>query len=181
MTLDDLNSLKNKVNKIVENIGTLIKNQRAEKGWSMAHLASLCGLSPTLVNDLEHHKGAVPNIYTLMALAKALELPDDEFIKLFWSKVNNEHQDKINKQARLKTVLTEYGLPPKYISKVMTNIDFYKALDSLGDTYKTIKHIYDTELEHGTKQSDVMIDPALIIEAKKNIDIIEQAKKDISK
>ncbi len=102
-------------------IGDLINLTRKEKGLNLAKLYELSGISSSIISDLENHKGATPNIHTLIAIANALELPKETFIKIIVDSFKEcKKSDKIN---ALKIALTEYGLPSKYLEPVIDYIN----------------------------------------------------------
>lgn len=122
---------------ILRNIGEMIKAARNNKGWSMAQLAEKSGISSSLISDLENNKGKVPNICTLISIARALNLADDEFIKGFWNKSKTVR--KKNKQSVQETVvsnaLLEYGIPQKALSGVMNYINMIAKAGNMYDIW----------------------------------------------
>lgn len=174
------NKLREKVEKALENIGDLIKKERKRKDIKIAKLSALAGVSSSVISDLENHKGVMPNIYTLVAIADALDLPDETFLNVIWGNVANKKTlDNVGKQERLKAVLSDYGLKANYMDKVISQVNYYISLENLDIDLKTINTIYETELSNGTKFNNISLDPVLIMEIKKNADRIEKAKADL--
>lgn len=122
---------------ILRNIGEMIKTARNNKGWSMAQLAEKSGISSSLISDLENNKGKVPNIFTLISIARALNLADDEFIKGFWNQSKTVR--KRNKQSVQETVvsnaLLEYGIPQKALGGVMNYINMIVKVGNMYDIW----------------------------------------------
>jgi len=54
-----------------QGIGQRIREQRELRGWSTAELAERAGVTPTLVQALEHGRNA-PLTWTILLLARAL-------------------------------------------------------------------------------------------------------------
>lgn len=175
------NKLREKVEKALENIGDLIKKERKRKDIKIAKLSALAGVSSSVISDLENHKGVMPNIYTLVAIADALDLPDETFLNVIWGNVANKKTlDNVGKQERLKAVLSDYGLKANYIDKVINQINYYVSLENLDTDFKTINAIVEMELASGTKLQNICLDSTLILEIKKSIDRIAKAKADLS-
>ena len=173
----DNNKLKEKVLMLLCNIGDIIKSTRDSKKIKISDLSKLSGVSPSVISDLENHKGVMPSIYTLISIANALELPEETFLELIWSNINKKITfDNLPKLEKLKSVLTDYGLPVSCMNRVIDYIDYYVALDQIENNYKVINLIYESELSNGTQYDNIMLDPTLIMETKKNIERIEKIK-----
>ena len=57
--------------------GDSIRKARKDKGWSQSHLAEVCGIQSTTISAYETGKKD-PNLHSLAALAKALEVPMEQ-------------------------------------------------------------------------------------------------------
>lgn len=57
--------------------GGSIRKARKDKGWSQSHLAEVCGIQSTTISAYETGKKD-PNLHSLAALAKALEVPMEQ-------------------------------------------------------------------------------------------------------
>ena len=57
-----------------EAFGTVLVRYREQKGWTQMTLAVKAGLHLNAVSNLERGKRC-PNLYTVMALSRALEVP----------------------------------------------------------------------------------------------------------
>lgn len=115
--------LREEVNAIINNFGKLIKEIRHEKKWSMAKLEKESGISQSLISDLENNKGKMPNIFTLVSIARALDFSDETFIEYLWGHVPTKNTD-IDKNKKLEQALLNVGVSPKQLEGVMTYIDF---------------------------------------------------------
>lgn len=123
------------VTNILKNIGEMIKTERTKKNWSMADLADKSGISSSLISDLENKKGKVPNIFTLISIARALNLADDEFIKSFWrqSKTVRRKNKQSEQESEVRKSLLEYGIPQKALGGVM---DYINMIIKAGNMYE---------------------------------------------
>jgi transcriptional regulator with XRE-family HTH domain len=110
---------------ILKNIGEMIRNARINKRWSMAQLAEKSGISSSLISDLENNKGKVPNIFTLISIARALNLADDEFINGFWNQAKTipKRQEQTSLESTIRHDLQNYGLPQKALIEIMNIIN----------------------------------------------------------
>lgn len=180
MDTNEHKQLKEKVLKILFNIGDLIKDTRKAKKIKIADLAQGANVSSSVISELENHKGVMPNLYTLISITHALGLPDETLFEHAWKNVSKTQAfNDLPMLDKLKNALTDYGLPPACLNNVISYIDYYIAINNLESCYKIIKAIYKNELKEGTAIDHVMLDPLLIIEANKNIDRLEKIKSDI--
>ncbi len=165
------------VKQVLHNIGDTIKQARINKELSMSDLAKQSGISSSVISDLENYKNVMPSIQTLMLIANALELPEDTFIKEVWVNVaeKNANRDSLAIE-KLRLALAEYGLPAMCMERIIDQINYYTSLNYLEGNYKIIDLIYESELKNGTNMEYITLDPLLIAEAKKNIDIIRSIK-----
>ena len=165
------------VKQVLHNIGDTIKQARTSKHLTMSDLAKLSGVSSSVISDLENYKNVMPSIQTLMLIANALELPEDTFIKEVWVNVaeRNANRDTIAVE-KLRLALSEYGLPAVFMERILDQINYYTSMNNLENNYKIIDFIYESELSNGTQMEHIMLDPLLILEAKKNIELIKQIK-----
>ena len=158
------NMSKDEVTKILKNIGDMIQAERAKKGWSMAQLAEISGISSSLISDLENNKGKVPNIFTLISIARALNLTDDEFIKAFWAQTKPVVRRKTerDKEDEVRTALLEYGIPSSILKGIMDYIniivklsDLYESCDRY-ELYKTIQMPHGSNCLYEEKQYELL-------------------------
>jgi transcriptional regulator with XRE-family HTH domain len=63
----------------MENISRKLREIRQAKGYTLAHLAGLCGLTKGYLSKIEHGR-KVPPVYTLLAIAQALETDIGDFL-----------------------------------------------------------------------------------------------------
>ena len=63
-------------------IGKYLRDRRNTKGLSMRELAELTGVSHTEIYRIESGQREYPSIRILMSLGKALEIPDEELLRL---------------------------------------------------------------------------------------------------
>lgn len=167
---------------VLHDIGNTIKDARTRHNLTMAKLAEKAGVSSSVISDLENYKNIPPNIQTLMRLANALELPEETFLKKIWVNITkqNAHRD-MHATEKLRLALSEYGLPTVCIGRIIDQVNYYTSLNYIEGNYKIIDLIYESELKNGTKIEDIVLDPLLILEAKKNIDIIRDIKNRVLK
>ena len=139
---------------ILKNIGELIRTSRQNKGWSMANLANKSGISSSLISDLENNKGKVPNIFTLIAIARALEIPDETFIASIWNNVSPAC-NKIKPEDKIRTALSEYGVPNVAITNIMLYAKIFARLANYMEIYNLQELVYKSEIEQGTEREKI--------------------------
>ena len=175
--MENQKQFETRIKIILRNIGDLVKTTREAKDMSMGELSKRSGVSSSVISDLENYKNIMPNILTLMKIANGLELPEEALMEKIWCNATRRNNDKeLNVLNRLKTTLTEYGLPPTCMARVIDYIDYYKSINELETDYKIINEIYESEMNNGTIIDNVRLDPTIILEAKKNILRLEKIK-----
>lgn len=129
--------LKDELLKALSNVGDLIKTTRKSKDLKIADLSKLAGVSSSVISDLETHKGVMPNISTLVVLANSLDLPADTFINLMFVNINgNSTSNNLGKLEKIQTALSEYGLPPVCMNRVLDYVDYFVSVDKIQDILK---------------------------------------------
>lgn len=172
--------LKRDVSLIIENIGEVIKTTRTAKKWSMAKLAEEAAISSSLISDLENNKGKTPNIYTLIAIARALDIPDETFIEKIWKNVSKENK-VISNDVKLRTALLDYGVPEQYIGNIMDYITFFTAINSIEFNSKVIKETYEKQMALHPGIDNVRIDNDFVKACKDNLEKIATIKENLQK
>lgn len=64
-------------------LGERIKQRRAHRGWSQGELARQAGIDPSLLSRIESGATDDPRMFTLMALARALQCSIDHLIGFY--------------------------------------------------------------------------------------------------
>ena len=171
--------LKRDVDIIVNNIGDLIRNTRTAKNISMAQLAKMYNLSSSLISDLENHKGKTPNIYTLVAIARALDIPDGTFIEKIWQNVNI-HNKEISDDNKLRTALLDYGVPEQYVKNIMDYATFLASISKVELNSKVIVEHYNKRINSDNYGFDfVKIDEDIFKACVDNLLTIAELKKNL--
>ena len=155
---------------ILKNISELIRTSRQDKGWSMANLANKSGISSSLISDLENNKGKVPNIFTLIAIARALEIPDETFIASIWNNVSPAC-NKIKPEDKIRTALSEYGVPNVAITNIMLYAKIFARLANYMEIYNLQELVYKSEIEQGTEREKIEPLPELKQEEKELLNL----------
>lgn len=169
--------LRDQVLDLLHKVGDLIKTTREAKGIKMADLAKRSGVSTSVISDLENHKGVMPNIYTLITIANALELPEGAFLQLMWGNITTQETvDSINRLDKLKQSLLEYGLPNECLDRVIDYIDYFTTLDNFENNFNLIRAIYSSEAKLGTDINKIVLPPSVLDEMRQNIIRIENIK-----
>jgi len=179
MRISEKEKLRDKVNQLLDDIGDLIRNERTNKNIKMAQLSEMAGVSSSVISDLENHKGVMPNIFTLISIANALDLPNETFINMMWGNLDERNTlEDIGKQERLKAALSDYGLRANYIDRVINQVNYYISLENLEIGCKLINDLCERKLAKGAES--VRIDAIMFTEIKKNVDRIAKAKADLN-
>lgn len=187
MNKKEKEELKEKAKKIVKNLGNLVNKERNSKGWSMAKLAEESGVSSSLISDLENkEKSKMPNIFTLIAVARALELPDETFANAIWDSVGKKEPTKRENINYLKTALNAYGLPSKYMNNILEYINYFMAIENLSSASEYLMHvqslIQDCANELDKKYGDVIADKKFFNkEGKESLDKLLKIREQFAK
>lgn len=159
----ELKKLKEQANKGLFEVGDAVKQMRTKKGWSMSELAKQAHVSPSVVSELENHRGIMPNVFTLLSLAKALELPENALLEIIANKtfntIKDDNTDKINQITRL---MIDYGLPPACVDRVIDYMNHFVAMSNIYDKMHLIRLILNTEKSNGTDMEKVILPPDMV-------------------
>lgn len=170
MEKKELEKLKEQANKGLFEVGDAVKQMRTQKGWSMAELAKQAQVSPSVVSDLENHKGIMPNVFTLLCLAKALELPENSLLDIMVNKtfntIEDENTDKICQIIRL---MLDCGLPSSCVDRVLDYMNHFVSMASIYDKMNLIKLIQNTEESSGTKIENICLSKDMLDSIDKNL------------
>ena len=170
MEKKELEKLKEQANKGLFEVGDAIKQMRTKKGWSMSELAKQAHVSPSVVSDLETHKGVMPNVFTLLSLAKALELPENTLLEMMVNKtfntIKDENTDKISQITRL---MIDYGLPPSCVDRVLDYMNHFVSMANIYNQMYLIRLIHNTEKNNGTNMEKVILSPDMLHSIDKNM------------
>lgn len=110
----------------------------------MAQLAEKSGTSSSLISDLENNKGKVPRMFTLMSIARALNIPDDSLIKIFMKYNKAPREIGESAESTLQKLLLGFQLPTSTVNDAMMLL---KMISSIG-TIHSIKNS-NVKLEEG--------------------------------
>ena len=170
MEKKELEKLKEQANKGLFEVGDAIKQMRTQKGWSMSELAKQSHVSPSVVSDLENHKGIMPNVFTLLCLAKALELPENALLEMIVNKtfntIKDENTDKISQITRL---MIDCGLPPACVDRVIDYMNHFVSMSNIYNQMHRARLIYNTEKNNGTKAEKICISSDMVDFIDKNM------------
>ena len=145
----------------------------------MAQLANMSNLSSSLISDLENHKGKTPNIYTLVAIARALDIPDGTFIEKIWQNVNI-HNKEISDDNKLRTALLDYGVPEQYVKNIMDYATFLASISKVELNSKVIVEHYNKRINSDNYGFDfVKIDEDIFKACVDNLLTIAELKKNL--
>ncbi len=154
----ELKKLKEQANKGLFEVGDAVKQMRTKKGWSMSELAKQAHVSPSVVSELENHGGIMPNVFTLLSLAKALELPENALLEIIANKtfntIKDDNTDKINQITRL---MLDCGLPSSCVKRVIDYMNHFVSMSNIYDKMYLIKLIQNTEESNGTKIENICL------------------------
>ena len=152
-------NFKNKVKRILRDVGDLIKTTRDRRKMTMSELAQKAGVSSSVISDLENYKGIMPNIYTLLTIANALELPEETLLEIICKKATRKNDEKnINKLDKIIKLMVEYGVSPIFVREIIEYMQYFIAISKIKNTMGIITSIYKLEEQEGTKPHLVNID-----------------------
>lgn len=170
MEENELKKLKEQANKGLFEVGDAIKQMRTQKGWSMSELAKQAQVSPSVVSDLENHKGIMPNVFTLLCLAKALELPENSLLDIMVNKTFNTLEDEnIDKICQITRLMLDCGLPSSCVDRVLDYMNHFVSMANIYDKMNLIRLIHNAEKSNNTDIEKVILSSDLIDSIDKNL------------
>ncbi len=88
-------------------IGILIRQERQARGWSLWHLAELCGKSAQTISAIELGESKNPQLGTVIPICDALQVPREKVYDLLSPKEASPRQPPANgRKARKATAPT---------------------------------------------------------------------------
>lgn len=106
------------------NVGKIIKNIRLEKGILLKEVAKKCGISSSMLSQIE--KGnANPSLNTIKMIANVLEVP---LFKFFIEPEHSEKKILILKKENRKVITTKNITYELISPETTTNIEFMKMI-----------------------------------------------------
>lgn len=154
----EFDKLKKLANKGLYEVGDALKQFRTQKGWTMSELARNAHVSSSVISDLENHRGVMPNVFTLLTIAKALELPENALLDVLVNKTFNTTKDSDTaKISRITQLMIDYGLPAVCVERVIDYMNHYVMMANIYDKLRLIRLIYNTEKSNGTPDSHICI------------------------
>ncbi|MBS5860197.1 helix-turn-helix transcriptional regulator [bacterium] len=119
----DIAKIQEEVKTIIRRFGAIVAKTRKDKEMKLQELSQKSGVSIGVISDLENGKDKIPNLYTLIALAKTLEIKNDEFLRTIFGEVI--HKDPTQKDSRdmLVDALVAYGVPIDVAANILVGID----------------------------------------------------------
>ena len=122
---------KEQAEQILKRIGSLVKTHRQQKQWSMAQLAEQSGTSSSLISDLENNKGKVPSMFTLMSIARALNIPDDGLIKIFISFNKTARELPDSAEISLRNLLLGFNVPTNAVNDIVILLNMISMIGNM--------------------------------------------------
>ena len=118
--------LKESIYMSLNYFGDLIKSVRISKGITIHELAKMAGVSPSVISDLENHKGVMSSTYTLFSISYCLGITPSEIINIFaLKKVNTGfNKDKFRKLANLynmSAICEKYNISRETVARLQSS------------------------------------------------------------
>lgn len=156
------NIIKDDVKEIMIRFGSCVASTREEKKITLKQLSQSTGLSIGAISELESYskdtvdkeKVKIPSLYTIIALAMALEIDLSMFNEVVYPVKNKENTTKQNETV-LRDTLKKLNVPHKAITSIMTYINI---LSNIGDMYdlKQIDNITGADKKLQRKQDELL-------------------------
>lgn len=119
------------------NVGAAIKNIRIEKGVLLKDVAEKCGISSSMLSQIE--KGnANPSLNTIKMIAHVLEVP---LFKFFIEPEQNEEKIVILKKENRKVMATKNVVYELISPETTTDIEFMKMIFSKKNAQSSVNPV----------------------------------------
>ena len=115
--------LQEEVKTIIRKFGAVVAKTRKDKGLKLQELSQESGVSIGVISDLENKKDKIPNLYTLIALARILEIKNDDFLQIIFGEIIHKDPNKKTPSDMLVDALVAYGVPSDVAANVLVGID----------------------------------------------------------
>lgn len=119
----NIRQLQEEVKTIIRRFGAIVAKTRKDKGMKLQELSQKSGVSIGVISDLENGKDKIPNLYTLIALAKTLEIKNDEFLQTIFGEIIHKDPNKKAPSDMLVEALVAYGVPSDIAANILVGID----------------------------------------------------------
>lgn len=118
-----IKEMQNDVKDIIKNFGNLVKQARNEQNLRIQDVSQRSGVSSGAISDLENGKEKIPNLYTLVALAKTLNISNHDFIRTIFGEIVQEDPSIKKPCDMLVDALRAYGAPNDLAANILVSID----------------------------------------------------------
>lgn len=127
----DILKMQEEVKTIIRKFGAIVAKMRKDKEIKLQELSKKSGVSIGVISDLENGKDKIPNLYTLIALARTLEIKNDEFLQIIFGEI--VHKDPTKKAPRdmLVDALVACGVPNDVAANILVGIDLFYGEHSI--------------------------------------------------
>ena len=115
--------IQEEVKAIIRKFGAIVAKTRKDKEMKLQELSQKSGVSIGVISDLENGKDKIPNLYTLIALAKTLEIKNDEFLRIIFGEIVHKDPTKKDPSDILVDALVAYGVPTDVAANILVGID----------------------------------------------------------
>lgn len=115
--------IQEEVKTVIRRFGAIVAKTRKDKEMKLQELSQKSGVSIGVISDLENGKDKIPNLYTLIALAKTLEIKNDEFLRTIFGEVIHKDPAKKAPSDMLVDALVAYGVPNDIAANILVGID----------------------------------------------------------
>lgn len=129
----NITKLQEEVKTIIMRFGTMVANARKGKGMKLQELSQKSGVSIGVISDLENEKGKIPNLYTLIALAKTLDIKNDEFLRLIFGECIHKDSTQKSPSKMLTDALVAYGVPTDIAANILVGIELSYGKHTIKD------------------------------------------------
>lgn len=130
-TAPEINKLQKEVKAIIKKFGAFVSKTRKDKGMKLQELSQKSGVSVGVISDLENGKEKIPNLYTLIALAKTLEFSNGEFLELIFGEVIHNKSNEKNSSENLLNALTACGVPCDVANNITASVQLFYGKEKL--------------------------------------------------
>lgn len=120
----EINNLKEDVKYIIGEFGALVKKERNKQEMKIQELSAKSGVSVGVISDLENQKKEkIPNLYTLVALARTLKIGNNYFVRLIFGNIAHEEPKEKTPDQILTEALVAYGVPSDVAANILVGIE----------------------------------------------------------
>ena len=126
-----------------ESFETLFKKRIDELGITQSRAEALLGIEKKTLNNILNKDAKRVDIITIIKLAQFLNLPVDNFVKVYLQDLPSEQIGDLEKAKRNNFIVQNFDLPQLYKSKFISSKTDYDAIEARILSFFGLQSIYE--------------------------------------